>query len=106
MPRVNKVVPQQFPLAQSAMRVALLAGILAGFVQDQEIKDAVLLDTEPRPHKKPVVAWGIRFDSIILAAEYAKRRFAYTEKRTLNGWRLRIAKMCNQDAWEGFYWAE
>lgn len=106
MPEAKKIQPAEFPLTQSSMRIALLTGILAGTATATEIRAAVEQDAQNRPYRKPVVAWGIRFDSIILAAEYAQRRFARTERRTLAGWRMRIARLCNQDIWEGFYWAE
>lgn len=106
-----KVTNTVFPLASSANRIALLTGILAGTVGEREVEHAVLKDTETRRRAKPVVVEGIRFDSVTDAAKYMvlqtgtrmnKDRFYHSVQSQIK----RISRMCSQDCWEGYYWAE
>lgn len=106
-----KVQNTVFPLATSANRIALLTGILAGTVGDREVEAAVLKDTEARRRTKPVVAEGIRFDSVTNAAKHIvlsqhKRMPKDVFYRSVQSQIKRISRMCSQDCWEGYYWAE
>lgn len=99
-----KATPKQFPLTQSAMRLALIGGMLEGMVSAEEAKHHMLLDIEKRPHRKPVVAWGQYFPSTTAAAQWAiKKRL---DSGSVDNVRQRIARKCNDDCWEGFYWSE
>ena len=102
-----KVKPAEFPLTNSSRRIALLTGVLAGTVGSRELKHHIALDAEPRPYKKPVVAWGKRYESISAAAAAAHTRFRWTgQDRTEAAWQKYIARLCNADCWAGFYWSE
>lgn len=100
----KKVSPQVFQLTTVAGRVGLLAGITAGTVSREELEAAVLKDTEKRPYRKPVVASGIRFDSVTKAAEAHTRNRA--TRREVLAMQKTIARYCNADNVEGFYWSE
>lgn len=104
-----KATPQVFPLTTVAGRVALLTGIAAKTVTDEELEAAVLHDTETRQHRKPVYAYGKRYTSIRNAAIAAIRLSTisgidYAKK--LNAMEKRIAYLCNKDQTVGFYWAK
>jgi hypothetical protein len=106
-----KVTNNVFPLASSANRIALLTGILSGTVGDREVEAAVLKDTEKRKRKKPVVAEGIYFDSVTDAARYMVNKSHARLKKDdyfdlVQSNLKRISRMCSQDCWEGYYWAE
>jgi len=106
-----KVTNTVFPLATSCNRIALITGIVAGTVPREEVEAAVIKDLERRPHKKPVVAEGIRFDSVTDAAKFivalqGKRMPKDEFFRRVQGQIKRISRMCTQDCWEGYYWAE
>ena len=110
--KFKKAIPQVFPLTSTAGRVALLVGLTAGTVSRPEVEAAVLQDIEPRRYRKPVVAWGIRFESITLAAE-ARAEIGYKAfmgpveyMRRVKQWQKNIANWCNADNLQGFYWAE
>lgn len=110
-----KVTPGTFPLTSSSMRIALLLGVEAGEVSSEEIRHHVLLDSEKKPRRKPVVAFGRRFDTITEAARW---RISVTGRGvdvgkyggpvfgSVDNWRQWIARQANQDCWEGFYWCE
>lgn len=99
-------------LSSAAGRTALLIGITAGTVSQKEIERAVLRDNEKRPYRKPVVAYGKRFDSVRSAAtsqlanELVGARSGPTYARMLNAEEKRIAYYCNKDDTVGFYWSE
>jgi len=106
-----KVENPVFPLASSSNRIALLTGIVAGTVGKAEITKAVLKDTERRKHKKPVVAEGMYFDSVTDAARFLVSKgvrglhkdvyFDLVQSKM-----KKISRMCTQDCWAGYYWAE
>lgn len=102
--QVAKVVYPKFNLSTVAGRVGLLCGLTAGTVSREEVEHAVLADTEKRPYRKPVVAYGQRFESITAAAEWACHLNATLNE--LKTEQARIRKLCNDDCWEGFYWSE
>lgn len=100
---MSKVQYTQFKLSTITGRVGLLTGITAGTVTQEEVEQAVLVDTEKRPYRKPVVAYGRRFGSITAAAEFGCGRNASLNE--LKAEQARIRKMCNEDCWAGFYWS-
>lgn len=106
-----KVSNTHYPLTSSANRIALLVGITAGTVKRPEVEAAVLKDSEKRAYRKPVVAEGIRFESVTDAAKSivsnrSSRLNKYNFFRAVQSEQKRIARMCNQDCWEGYYWSE
>ena len=106
-----KVENTVFPLASSSNRVALLTGIVAGTVGKAEITEAVLKDTLRRKHKKPVVAEGMYFDSVTDAARFLVSRCVRSTNNNVyfdlvQSKMKSISRMCTQDCWEGYYWAE
>ena len=103
--RNAKIVPERFPLASQANRIALLTGVLCGYVSKDEIKAALTQDAKPRPHRKPVVAFGKFFISVSAAARWRMNQPGGKEK-TENTWVKYISRRCEQDCWEGFYWSE
>lgn len=98
-----KTTPHAFPLASQAARVALPLGVLDGNVQAQEVRAAVAQDVLPRPHRKPVVADGMHFISVTAAAKFFVQRDSYSNVSAMC---KAIARKCNEDCWEGYYWAE
>jgi hypothetical protein len=106
----------KFPLDSISGRVALLLGVLNQQVTDVELKDAMLHDTQPRPHVKPVVVEGIRFASVTDAAHWLYRhRPALAHSRTglmagesaaIDRLKKRVSRWATQDCWAGYYWAE
>ena len=98
-----KVSPKTFPLASSAMRLALIGGMLEGMVSAEEVKHHMVLDAEKRPHRKPVVAAGMWFPSVAAAARYLSTSDTHAEVSNLA---KMISRKCNEDCWEGFYWSE
>lgn len=120
--QAKKVSPQVFQLTSVAGRVGLLAGITAGTVSREEVEAAVLADTEKRPYRKPVVAEGKRYNSVTdaalaLVSKYEKcvefnrktRKFKIVgadRARAIDALKHRIARYCNADNVEGFYWSE
>ena len=108
---MNKVQNTVFPLASSIHRAALITSIVAGATGKDEAEAAVLHDLQPRRHKKPVVAEGIYFESVTAAAKaLVARRVRKASKETffriVQSEQKRIARMCTEDCWEGYYWAE
>lgn len=108
--KVTKVTNTVFPLASSANRIALLVGITAGVVERAEIEAAVIHDTEARPHKKPVVYQNKRYPSVSAAArsyvEQTARRYTRdTYFNKVQAAQKMIARMANDDCWEGCYWS-
>lgn len=109
----KKIVPNKFPLSSQAGRVALLAGVLAGHVGKEEIRNAMVQDTEKRPRSKPVVAWDRRFESVTQAAhwavrwrpEVAGRGVVAGDHAALERVRKMISTRATQDCWAGFYWS-
>jgi hypothetical protein len=106
-----KIIPFQFPLSTQAGRVALLAGIMSGYVTKQEIAHAITQDMETRPRIKPVMAWGRRFESVTAAAHWAIRwkpdfcaKGIAGDHARLERARKLIARRATQDCWAGFYW--
>lgn len=99
---MHKVTHTQFKLASQAGRVALLLGVLDGTVGEPEIKDAIARDVEPRAYRKPVVAAGMWFPSVNSAARYLSLQEKHMEVQSLA---KLIARKCNEDCWEGFYWS-
>lgn len=107
--RSYKTKPTVFPLTKQAGRIGLLAGIAAGTVTRAELEFTTLLDTEKRPYRKPVVADGIRYESVTDAAvsilgKTKSKRYSYAKR--MDAMRHRIAAYCNADNVEGFYWSE
>lgn len=98
----SKSVPKAFPLTSAAARIALLVGITAGTVGRTEVEAAVLRDAEARPYRKPVVAGGIYFPSITEAANDWSR----PHWQSVGARQKEIARLCNADNVEGYYWAE
>lgn len=108
---MKQVIHYKFPLTQSANRIALLCGIIAGTVEKKEVEAAVINDTLPRPRKKPVCAEGIYYPSVTAAAQaiVLSRRARLNKeeyRRAVQSESKRIARMCEQDCWNGYYWAE
>jgi len=100
----NKVVHDEFKLTTVAGRVGLLGGITAGTVGLAEVKAAMLQDTEKRPYRKPVVAYGKRYRSISEAAEdLCGWGASYNDMAAM---RAHIRSLCNEDKTVGFYWSE
>lgn len=105
-----------FPLTSQSGRMALLLGIRNGHVTMPELEAAILQDSLPRPHRKPVVAEGQRFASVTDAAhwlyrtrpELSARKPGVMAGQAAGIMRLqkRIARMATQDCWEGYYWSE
>lgn len=106
-----KVVHNTFPLTQSANRIGLLCGVVAGTVENAEIEAAVINDTLPRPYRKPVVAEGRYYGSVTEAAKdiVTSRKSRMSKDaffRAVQSEQKRIARLCNDDCWNGYYWAE
>lgn len=103
-----KIVNNVFPLASSANRIALLAGIAAGTVDTNEIEAAVLKDTEKRVRSKPVRAAGIYFASVTDAAKFLVSADSRMDKDTyylkVQAKRKKISSMCTADCYHGYYW--
>lgn len=100
-----------FPLASSAYRIAVISGLIAGTVTRNEAMMNIVVDATQRRHKKPVVAEGVRYDSVSDAAKFlvllrpgrsSKEAFF----RAVQNEQKRIARLCNQDRSEGYYWSE
>lgn len=104
--RYAKVVPKEFKLTTQAGRVGLLCGVIAKTVTDEELQHAIIADTEKRPYRKPVVAYGQRFNSITEAAEWALGGKQWSTLNELKAEQARIRNMCNADNVVGFYWSE
>lgn len=102
--QVAKVVYSPFKLNTQAGRVGLLTGITAGKVTREEVEAAVLQDTEKRPYRKPVVAYGRRYKSITAAAAANCRPNATLNE--LKAEQAYIRNRCNADDAVGFYWAK
>lgn len=98
-----KVSPQVFPLTSVAGRVALLAGIAAKTVTAEELEAAVVHDTEKRPYRKPVYAYGKRYSSVTAAAV---ANSGAVGRKAVNAMQKNIARWCNEDCHVGFYWAK
>ena len=97
-----KTTPITFPLASSANRIALLVGVLEGTVPAAQIKAEVEHDSLARPYRKPVVAEGIRFDSV---TDAAKALTMSDDHRVVESRRQQIARWCNADNVDGYYWS-
>lgn len=102
--KAAKVIHPTFNLSTVAGRVGLLCGITAGTVDRKEVEAAVLRDTEKRPYRKPVVARGKRYDSVTEAAVDICGK--YTTRKEVMAMQKTIARYCNADNVEGFYWSE
>lgn len=101
---MKKATHTRFPLTTQAGRVALLTGITAGTVSRGEVEAAVLVDTEKRPYRKPVVAWNRRFNSVTeAAAAVCSKRASLNELKNMQ---QMIRRLCNADNVYGFYWSE
>lgn len=111
---MQAIKPISFPLTKQADRVALLVGITAGTVTRPEVEAAVLHDTAKRPYRKPVVVEHMRFDSVTEAAHYltARPHFVFSSKnpvtyaKRLDAYKHQIARYCNADNVDGYYWSE
>jgi len=102
---VKKVDYTALPLTCQAGRTALFIGLTAGTVTREEVEQAVLLDNEKRPYRKPVVAYGKRYSSITAAAaDRFNGRLATSNQHKSE--QARIRRLCNEDKTVGFYWAE
>lgn len=110
MKKVKKVTNQLYPLARSANRLSLLTGVLGNTVSREEIEQAMTIDLIPRQPVKPVVAENIRFESVTDAAKFLTKSPRRQSKDqyfdAVCSMRLKISRMCTQDCWEGYYWAE
>lgn len=98
-----------FPLARKDERLGLLQGILAGTVGKGKIKKALKADQAARPHQKACVAGGNWFPSVIAAARYEysmtkRRASADDHHRRLGALQKKIARWCEADDREGYYW--
>lgn len=102
--KYTKTTPAVFQLTSTAGRVALLCGLTAGTVTRKEVEAAIIADTAPRPYRKPVVACGMRFDSVTDGAVHLCGRGASHNK--IAAMKKNIANWCNADNLEGYYWAE
>lgn len=102
--QVAKVIYSPFKLSTQAGRIGLLCGLTAGTVTRDEVEAAVLQDTEKRPYRKPVVAYGRRYNSITEAA--AANCSSTATLNQLKAEQAFIRKLCNADNVEGFYWSE
>ena len=102
---VGKVDYEALPLTTQAGRTALFIGITAGTVTQAEIEKAVLLDNEKRPYRKPVVAYGKRFNSITEAANatFFGKPATVSQHKSAQAY---IRRLCNEDKTVGFYWSE
>lgn len=100
-----RVQHQVFPLKQRAARIALLSAILEGFSSPDEVRYNISIEAEPEPRRKPVVAWGRRYESVTAAAQWAQAQPGWARPRSLSGWRAWIRRQCDEDCWEGFYWS-
>lgn len=110
---MKKVQPRVFKLARQTERVALLLNIMDGVIMTEQIAEVIKQDVEPRPVRKPVVAFDRRFESVTAAAHWAIRwRPEFCgggmngEHATLERVRKSISRMASQDCWAGFYWSE
>jgi hypothetical protein len=101
--QAKKATPQHFSLNTVAGRVALLTGIVEGVVLQKEIMHAVIQDTEKRPYRKPVVAYGKRYPSVTAAA---LANSGAVGRKAVNAMQKNIARWCNEDCHVGFYWSE
>lgn len=99
---MRKVKHKEFPLAGQSGRVAILLGVLDGSVKEAEIKHYVSRDVEKRPFRKPVVANGVRYESVTAAARAIAKS---NELNAVEAERKRIAQLCNEDCWVGYYWS-
>jgi hypothetical protein len=104
-----KVTNTVFPLASAANRIALLCEVKAGTIHNNEFEAAVLQDLERRPYRKPVCAEGIYFPSVTEAAKTLvtmrnNRLNRDVFYRAVQSEVKRIARLCNEDTHEGYYW--
>lgn len=104
-----KIVNTVFPLASSANRIALLAGVLSGTAGDQEIESAMLKDSGKRAWRKPVRAEGIYFASVTEAAKTlvtmrSGRMNKDTFFRAVQSEQKRISRLCTEDCHDGYFW--
>ena len=99
-----KVIHKSFPLIRQSNRAALLNGLLTGTTTKRQVVAAIKRDAEPRPHTKPVSMNGLRYDSVTDAAKAMVGARASFNK--IEAARKRIAKWCEEDCWEGYYWCE
>lgn len=116
MAKAKKVSYEAFKLSTVAGRIGLLGGITAGTVDISELQHAMVADTEQRAYRKPVVVPGyngeVRFSSVRNAAKYLltfgskKKQAGWIYALQLNAMEKRIARYCNADNMEGYYWSE
>ncbi len=104
--KAAKVIHPTFNLSTVMGRVGLLCGITAGTVDRKEVEAAVLRDTEKRPYRKPVVAYGVRYESITAAAAERWHPWSQPTLSEQKAEQAYIRKLCNADNVEGFYWSE
>lgn len=90
--------------------MALLSGILCDTVGNGEIQHAMMVDTERRQYRKPVVADYKWFPSVADAVRYEMGKEVYqcasTVLRRYDALRKRITVMCDNDDVPGYYWSE
>ena len=111
---IKKIVPVSFPLTTQAGRVALLAGIMSGYVGKQEIAAAITQDMEPRPVRKPITVFNRRHDSVVEAAHYlyrtrpemhgTKAGVRCDQHAVVSRIAKRISKWATRDNVVGCYW--
>lgn len=119
MAKPRRIKPVTFPLASSTTRISLFTGLLANPKNLREVvEEALMHDSSPRMHTKPVVAFGQRFDSVNSAA-----RWAYTNQpkfrvvkpgvvsvkdksAVIGRMARRISRIASADETVGFYWCE
>ena len=104
--QAKKATPKVFPLTTVAGRIGLLGGLTAGTVTREEVEYNMLV-VVPRH-----TGGEVRFDSITDAAKYlvmcengiTLNRYDYARK--MDCMKHRIARYCNADNVEHYYWAE
>ena len=108
--KAAKVIHPTFNLSTVMGRTVFLTGVALGSIPTTYIQAVVKEDNYHRPYRKPVVAGGRRYSSIRAAAvsilRVAGSGVNLDYAKQLNALEKRIARLCNADNVEGFYWSE
>ena len=105
------VAAQHYPLAKSVNRVALLLNIHAGLITQEQLEEATVQDSVPRTRSKPIVAYGVRYESITAAARamVMQRKTRWDKDdycAALSNQKQRLTRLCNAGTYTGVYWSK
>lgn len=101
--KAAKVIHPSFNLSTVMGRTVFLTGVAMGTVPTAYIQAVVNEDNQRRPYRKPVVAYGKRYPSV---TEAAIANSSFVGRKAVNAMQKNIARWCNEDCHEGFYWSE